>query len=98
MNDAHKLAEEVRPPVNVTQTVNWRAPGIKHKRNEVFLDVIEKLNILVSATGMVLQSEIIGQLAVRCFLSGMPELKLGLNDKVLFELQNRCSFSSETHI
>ena len=77
MNDAHKLAEEVRPPVNVTQTVNWRAPGIKHKRNEVFLDVIEKLNILVSATGMVLQSEIIGQLAVRCFLSGMPELKLG---------------------
>jgi AP-1 complex subunit mu len=25
---------------------------------------------------------------MRSFLSGMPELKLGLNDKNLFELQN----------
>jgi len=25
----------------------WRPPGIKHKKNEVFLDVIEKLNMLI---------------------------------------------------
>jgi Adaptor complexes medium subunit family. len=27
--------------------VPWRPPGIKHKKNEIFLDVIEKLNMLV---------------------------------------------------
>ena len=38
-------------PQNVTQqvtgAVGWRKDGIKHKKNEVFLDVIEKLNLLV---------------------------------------------------
>lgn len=32
-----------------------------------------------------LRSEIVGAIKMRVFLSGMPELRLGLNDKVLFE-------------
>ena len=32
-----------------------------------------------------LRSEIVGSVKMRVFLSGMPELRLGLNDKVLFE-------------
>ncbi|GCC31854.1 hypothetical protein chiPu_0010314 [Chiloscyllium punctatum] len=43
----------------------------------------------VSANGNVLQSEIVGSVKLRVFLSGMPELRLGLNDKVLFELTGR---------
>jgi AP-1 complex subunit mu len=43
------------------------------------------LNILVASNGSVLRSEIVGQLRMKSFLSGMPELKLGLNDKVLME-------------
>lgn len=39
----------------------------------------------MSKTGQVLQSEIIGAVKMRVRLSGMPELRLGLNDKVLFE-------------
>merc|ERR1712178_429865 len=61
----------------------------KHKKNEVFLDVVEKLNLLVSATGTVLRSEILGSLKMKSYLSGMPELKLGLNDKLLFEATGR---------
>jgi len=89
MNESHRLAQDVLPPDNVTQQVNWRPNSIKHKRNEVFLDVVEKLNLLVSSTGQVLQSEILGSLMMKCYLSGMPELKLGLNDKVLFESRKR---------
>ena len=36
-----------------------------------------------------IRSEVLGALKVRCYLSGMPELKLGLNDKVMFELTGR---------
>ena len=32
-----------------------------------------------------LQSEIVGSVKMRVRLTGMPELRLGLNDKVLFE-------------
>lgn len=39
----------------------------------------------VSANGNVLRSEIVGAIKMRVYLSGMPELRLGLNDKVLFE-------------
>ena len=73
-------------PTAVSNIVSWRPEGIKHNKNEIFLDVIEKLNILVSANGNVLRSEIIGRVHMRSYLSGMPELKLGLNDKVLFEM------------
>jgi len=73
-------------PTAVSNVVSWRPEGIKHTKNEVFLDVIEKLNILVSHTGNVLRSEVIGRVHMRSFLSGMPELKLGLNDKVLFDM------------
>lgn len=75
--------EQLRPPTAITNAVSWRAEGIKHKKNEVFLDVVEKLNLLVSANGTVLRSEILGSLKMKTFLSGMPELKLGLNDKLM---------------
>lgn len=75
----------------LTTAVGWRTEGIKHTKNEIFLDVIEKLNLLVSANGNVLRSEILGTVKMKSFLSGMPELKLGLNDKVLFEMTGRTS-------
>lgn len=65
--------------------ITWRKTGIKYRKNEVFVDVVESINLLVNANGETLHSEIHGNLRVKCHLSGMPELKLGLNDKILFE-------------
>jgi len=88
--ESHQLnIEQAKPPTAVTNAVSWRPEGIKHKKNEIFLDVIEKLNLLVSSNGTVLRSEILGALKMKSYLSGMPELKLGLNDKLLFEATGR---------
>lgn len=62
----------------------------------MFLDVVESLNLLVNSAGNVVQSEIIGSVKVRCYLSGMPELRLGLNDRVLFENSGRAGRVSKT--
>lgn len=78
-------------PTAASNVVSWRTDGIKHNKNEIYLDVVEKLNILVSNNGTVLRSEIIGAIKMRSSLSGMPELKLGLNDKTLFELTGKQS-------
>ena len=76
--ESHKLeVTEVRPPSTVTNAVSWRSEGIKYRKNEVFLDVIESVDLLVSATGNVLRSEIVGAVKMRVYLSGMPELRLG---------------------
>ena len=57
------------------------------------LDAIEKLNMLIGSDGNVITSEIIGNVKVKCNLSGMPELRLGLNDKAYFEAQGRTTRS-----
>lgn len=87
--EGQKLISAPRPPMAVTNAVSWRSEGIKYRKNEVFLDVIESVNMLASANGTVLQSEIVGSVKMRVYLTGMPELRLGLNDKVLFEGSGR---------
>jgi AP-1 complex subunit mu len=95
--EANKMTKEQQKISNqkisqaMTNVVGWRTEGIKHSKNEIFLDVIEKLNLLVSASGNVLRSEILGTVRMKSFLSGMPELKLGLNDKALFDMTGRTS-------
>lgn len=46
--EGHKLEVAPRPPPAVTNAVHWRADNIRYKRNEVFLDVVESVNLLVS--------------------------------------------------
>lgn len=86
---SHKLEVAPRPPPAVTNAVSWRPEGLKYRKNEVFLDVIESVNLLVNTNGNVLRSEIVGSVKMKVYLTGMPELRLGLNDKVLFENTGR---------
>lgn len=86
--ESHKL-DVARVPISVTNAVSWRSEGLRYRKNEVFLDVVESLNLLVSSAGNVLRSEILGAVKMKCYLSGMPELRLGLNDKVMFEATGR---------
>jgi hypothetical protein len=48
----------VKPPMAVTNAVSWRSEGIRHKKNEVFLDVVESVNLLVNSNGTVVLSEV----------------------------------------
>lgn len=48
----------------------------------------------VNANGDVIRSEILGSVKMKCYLSGMPELRLGLNDKVMFESTGRSEYRS----
>eukprot|EP00270_Netrium_digitus_P006520 TRINITY_DN1905_c0_g1_i1.p1 TRINITY_DN1905_c0_g1~~TRINITY_DN1905_c0_g1_i1.p1 ORF type:complete len:429 (-),score=99.82 TRINITY_DN1905_c0_g1_i1:329-1615(-) len=89
--DAYRMEMTQRPPMAVTNAVSWRSEGIRYKKNEVFLDVVESVNILVNSNGQVVRSEVVGALKMRTYLSGMPECKLGLNDRVLLEAQGRAT-------
>jgi len=62
--DSHKL--EIQAAASsatiLTQTVSWRAEGIKYRKNEVYLDVIESVNLLVRAPQPRLPTSCIGRL------------------------------------
>ena len=48
LNDAEQLKQLT---VRATGATSWRGEGIKYKRNEVYLDVEEYMNVMVSTTG-----------------------------------------------
>ena len=45
----------------ITGARDWRREGIVHKKNEVFIDVLESVNLLLSSTGTVLRNDVTGQ-------------------------------------
>ena len=55
--EGYKLEAPPKPPPAVTNAVHWRPEGIKYRKNEVFLDVIESVNLLAGAQGNVLRWE-----------------------------------------
>ena len=69
----------------MTNAVSWRKEGIKYNVNEAWLDVVEKVDELISSAGNVLSSQINGNVIMKNFLSGMPRVTVGLNDKIVLQ-------------
>lgn len=68
--------------MQATGALSWRRADIKHRKNEAFVDVIEDVNLLMSANQTVLRADVAGQIVMRAYLSGTPECKFGLNDRL----------------
>jgi len=75
----------------VTGQIGWRKEGIKYRRNELFLDVMEYVNLLMSPQGQVLSAHVAGKILMKSYLSGMPECKFGINDKIVMESKGKNS-------
>eukprot|EP00929_Paragymnodinium_shiwhaense_P087161 TRINITY_DN4743_c0_g2_i1.p1 TRINITY_DN4743_c0_g2~~TRINITY_DN4743_c0_g2_i1.p1 ORF type:complete len:430 (+),score=118.70 TRINITY_DN4743_c0_g2_i1:162-1451(+) len=86
LNDQEQLKKIT---VQATGVCSWRAEGIKYRKNEVYIDVIENVNILVSAKRERLRADVSGQIVVKCQLSGMPECKFGMNDKLVMSSEQK---------
>src|SRR3954452_10283243 len=69
--------------MQATGAQSWRRSDVKYRKNEAFVDVIEDVNLLMSATGTVLRADVNGQIMMRAYLTGTPECKFGLNDQLL---------------
>mmetsp|Transcript_4182 Transcript_4182/g.10776 ORF Transcript_4182/g.10776 Transcript_4182/m.10776 type:complete len:310 (-) Transcript_4182:717-1646(-) len=87
--------QDSTPPQNITiqatGAISWRKEGIKYRKNELFIDVVEQCNLMVSNKGTVLRNDVSGHIQVKCYLTGMPECKFGLNDKLLLDNEARNS-------
>jgi AP-2 complex subunit mu-1 len=78
----------------VTGQIGWRREGIKYRRNELFLDVLEYVNLLMSPQGQVLSAHVAGKIVMKSYLSGMPECKFGINDKLTIDTKGNKSGAS----
>jgi AP-4 complex subunit mu-1 len=52
---------------------------ITDKNNEIFVDILERINAEFSGDGNLIRSEIVGAIVMKSYLTGAPLLRLGLN-------------------
>lgn len=76
-------SDTARITMQATGAQSWRRGDIKYRKNEAFVDVIEDVNLLMSATGTVLRADVSGHIMMRAYLTGTQECKFGLNDQLL---------------
>ncbi|AAS50817.1 ABR047Wp [Eremothecium gossypii ATCC 10895] len=77
-----------------TSAISWRPRGIYYSKNEFFLDVVEELEYLMDfERAQVRLNQVHGAINCRSYLSGMPQLTVGLNKMVA---QDR-DFTSQVH-
>jgi len=76
------VQESNRITSEITGAQDWRKPGLKYRKNEVYIDVLESVNLLTSSQGTLLRSNVSGRILMKTCLSGMPTCKFGMNDKL----------------
>uniref|UniRef100_A0AAY4BQN5 AP-4 complex subunit mu-1 n=1 Tax=Denticeps clupeoides TaxID=299321 RepID=A0AAY4BQN5_9TELE len=50
--------------------------------NEIFVDVIERLSVIIGSNGVVMKADIEGEIRVKCYLPGCSEMRIGLNEEL----------------
>jgi AP-2 complex subunit mu-1 len=85
MSTSTDAAESSKITVQATGATSWRRPDVRYKKNEAFVDVIESVNLSMSAKGAVLRADVDGHILMRAYLTGTPECKFGLNDKLVID-------------
>ncbi|KAH9917446.1 clathrin adaptor mu subunit [Fomitopsis serialis] len=87
--------ESSRITVQATGATSWRRGDVKYKKNEAFVDVVETVNLSMSAKGTTLRADVDGHILMRAYLSGTPECKFGLNDKLVIDKNERGGGASD---
>ena len=69
-----KHSSAVHKPISVSRKRD------KNHRNEIFVDILERLTVTFNSTGYIIASEIDGCIQMKSYLSGNPQLRLALNE------------------
>lgn len=81
INPKTASASAVHKPVITSVQANGRKTG--EQKNEIFVDILERLNVLFSNNGYVLNSTIDGCIQMKSYLAGNPQLRLALNEDLV---------------
>jgi AP-4 complex subunit mu-1 len=69
--------------IATTQSASGKKSNPSKQKNEIFVDILEKLNVLFSSNGYLLNFTIDGCIQMKSFLHGNPELRLALNEDLI---------------
>lgn len=67
----------------------WRMTNVSHSQNEIYLDIVEEVDSILSLNGIIVSSEVTGEILGNSKLSGVPDLALHFSDPSVID---DCSF------
>lgn len=76
------MGARTTPSTAVDKPISYNEKG-KKKKNEIFVDIYERISITFNSDGYVLNSSIDGAIQMKSYLAGNPELKLALNEELV---------------
>ncbi|GKY96945.1 hypothetical protein MPSEU_000653500 [Mayamaea pseudoterrestris] len=76
-------------PAGTISNMPWRAAGVYYSQNEIYMDIVEEVDAIVSPSGSVISSDVSGSVQCQSHLSGIPDLLLTFKDPSLID---DCSF------
>ncbi|CDO65460.1 AP-3 complex subunit mu, putative [Plasmodium reichenowi] len=65
----------------ITGNCTWRNNNIYYKKNEIYIDILEILNVTINSNNLI-YAHINGKVTLKCHLSGMPLCELSTNNKI----------------
>ena len=72
-------------PNGTVSNMPWRKAGVTHPNNEIYIDIVEEIDAIVSSSGGVISSDVSGSIQAQSNLSGVPDLILTFNDATLID-------------
>lgn len=76
-----KGGSKTTPSTSVDKPIAFRQQ--KGRKNEIYVDVYERIAMTFSASGYVLNSEVAGSIQMKSYLQGNPALRLALNEELV---------------
>eukprot|EP00573_Skeletonema_grethae_P007755 CAMPEP_0201694970 /NCGR_PEP_ID=MMETSP0578-20130828/7069_1 /ASSEMBLY_ACC=CAM_ASM_000663 /TAXON_ID=267565 /ORGANISM="Skeletonema grethea, Strain CCMP 1804" /LENGTH=480 /DNA_ID=CAMNT_0048180735 /DNA_START=47 /DNA_END=1486 /DNA_ORIENTATION=- len=84
INPKTASASAVHKPVISSVDADGKKTSLAvNQKNEIFVDILERLSVLFSSNGYVLNSTIDGCIQMKSYLAGNPQLRLALNEDLI---------------
>ncbi|XP_062870247.1 AP-4 complex subunit mu-1 isoform X2 [Trichomycterus rosablanca] len=68
---------KVAPSTAATRPI-MASHGEQGGRNEIFVDVVERLSVVIGTNGVLMKADVTGEIRVKCYLPTCPEIRIGL--------------------
>ncbi|XP_016360698.1 AP-4 complex subunit mu-1-like [Sinocyclocheilus anshuiensis] len=94
---AETQQSKVAPSVAASRPI-MSSRGEQGGKNEIFVDVIERLSVVIGSKGVLMKADIHGEIKIKCFLPSCSEMRIGLNEELSIGKSQLKGYSSAVRV
>ncbi|XP_077098878.1 AP-4 complex subunit mu-1 [Siphateles boraxobius] len=94
---AETQQSKVAPSVAASRPI-MSSRGEQGGKNEIFVDVIERLSVVIGSNGVLMKADIQGEIRIKCFLPTCSEMRIGLNEELNIGKSQLKGYSSAVRV